>query len=106
MSYVAIVVRKPFDGKEAALLDLVLKEHHEVLRKGEYVSDRAPLVLSSKEGLIIEVIEWRSRQSVGLALKDPSVIALQTRLSELGELVPLQTLSECSDRVAHFELAL
>ena len=55
-----IVAYRPKSGKEDELLELV-QSRIPTLRKEGLVSDRAPTIMRTRDGTIIEVSEWKSR---------------------------------------------
>jgi quinol monooxygenase YgiN len=73
-----IVAYRPKPGKEQELLKLV-RERVPTLRKEGLVTDRVPAVMRAKDGTIIEVSEWKSRQAIDAAHKNPNVLAMWER---------------------------
>ena len=67
------------------------------------VTDRAPTVMRSRDGTLIEVSEWKSREAIDAAHKNPSVLAMWEKFSAVCECVPLKTLPEADDMFAGFE---
>ena len=73
------------------------------LRKEGLVTDRMPTVMRSRDGTLIEVSEWKSREAIDAAHKNPNVLAMWEKFSGLCECVPLKTLPEADDMFAGFE---
>jgi len=72
---VVIVAYRPKPGKENELVDLV-RSRVPTLRKEGLVSDRVPTIMRSRDGTIIEVSEWKSREAIDAAHKNPNVLAM------------------------------
>jgi len=67
------------------------------------VSDRAPTIMRARDGTIIEVSEWKSRDAIDAAHKNPSVLALWGKFFEVCDCVPLKTVAEAEEMFAGFE---
>lgn len=101
MGTVVIVGYKPKPGCEDNLLALV-REHVPVLRALDLVSDRKPVIMKNKEGVIVEVFEWRDG-AIEKAHGHPDVQALWERFAAVCDYVPLNTLPEAAEMFAEFE---
>ena len=99
---VVIVAYRPKPGKENELVDLV-RSRVPTLRKEGLVSDRVPTIMRSRDGTIIEVSEWKSREAIEAAHKNPTVLAMWNKFFALCDCVPLNTLAEASEMFAGFE---
>ena len=99
---IAVVAYRPKPGREEKLLQLV-RSRVPTLRKEGLVTDRMPTVMRSRDGTLIEVSEWKSREAIDAAHKNPSVLAMWEKFSGLCECVPLKTLPEADDMFAGFE---
>ncbi len=97
-----IVAYRPKPGKEAELLELV-RSRVPALRQEGLVTERAPAIMKSRDGTIIEVSEWKSREAIEAAHKNPNVLALWDKFFAICECVPLNTLPEAKDMFAGFE---
>jgi quinol monooxygenase YgiN len=97
-----IVAYRPKPGKEQELLKLV-RERVPTLRKEGLVTDRVPAIMRAKDGTIIEVSEWKSRQAIDAAHKNPNVLAMWERFFAVCDCVPLNTLAEAEEMFAGFE---
>ena len=62
-----------------------------------------PTIMRAGDGTIIEVSEWKSREAIDAAHKNPSVLAMWNKFFEVYDSVPLNTLSECAEMFAGFE---
>ena len=99
---VVIVAYRPKPGKENELVDLV-RSRVPTLRKGGLVSDRVPTIMRSRDGTIIEVSEWKSREAIDAAHKNPNVLAMWNKFFAICDCVPLKSLAEAEEMFAGFE---
>jgi len=103
MSGVCVIVAyraKP--GKENELLELV-RNRVPTLRKERLVTDRKPVIMRARDGTIIEVSEWKSREAIDAAHRNPNVLAMWEKFFALCDCVPLKTLPEAEEMFAGFE---
>ena len=99
---IVIVAYRPKPGKEEELLELVRKRVP-TLRKQGLVTDRVPAIMRSRDGTIVEVSEWKSREAIDAAHKNPNVLAMWEEFGAVCDCVPLNTLPEAADMFAGFE---
>src|ERR1700730_262810 len=99
---VVIVAYRPKPGKENELVDLV-RSRVPTLRKEGLVTDRAPTIMRSRDGTIIEVSEWKPHQAIDAAHKNPNVLAMWNKFFAICDSVPLKTLVEAEEMFAGFE---
>jgi quinol monooxygenase YgiN len=99
---IAVVAYRPKPGREQELLQLV-RSRVPTLRKEGLVTDRVPTVMRSRDGTLIEVSEWKSREAIDAAHRNPNVLAMWDKFFALCECVPLKTLPEADDMFAGFE---
>jgi quinol monooxygenase YgiN len=97
-----IVAYQPKPGKEEELLAIV-RSRVPTLRKEGLVTDRVPVLMRSKNGTLIEVSEWKSREAIDAAHKNPTVLGMWDKFFAVCDCVPLETLPESSDMFAGFE---
>jgi quinol monooxygenase YgiN len=97
-----IVAYRPKPGKEKELLELV-RARVPTLDKEGLVTDRVPTMMRAKDGTIIEVSEWKSREAIDAAHKNPNVLAMWEKFFAVCDCVPLKTLAEANDMFAGFE---
>src|SRR6266496_4987207 len=74
-SVIVIVAYRPKPGKETELLDL-MGNRVPILRKEGLVTDREPIIMRARDGTIIEVSEWKSREAIDAAHRNPNVLAM------------------------------
>jgi quinol monooxygenase YgiN len=99
---VVIVAYRPKPGKENELVELV-RSRVPTLRKENLVTDRVPTIMHSRDGTIIEVSEWKSREAIDAAHKNPNVLAMWNKFFAVCDCVPLNTLPEAKEIFAGFE---
>jgi quinol monooxygenase YgiN len=99
---IVIVAYRPKPGKEIELLELV-RNRVPTLRKEDLVTDRAPTIMRARDGTIIEVSEWKSREAIDAAHKNPNVLAMWNKFFAICECVPLKSLAEAVDLFASFQ---
>ena len=83
-----IVAYRPKPGKEHELLKLV--------------RDRVPTIMRARDGTIIEVSEWKSREAIDAAHKNPNVLKMWEKFFAVCDCVPLKTLAEAQEMFAGF----
>ena len=66
-----IVAYRPKPGKGDELLELV-QSRVPTLRQEGLVTDRAPTIMRARDGTIVEVSEWKSREAIDAAHKNPT----------------------------------
>ena len=99
---IVIVAYRPKPGQEKETLELV-RSRVPTLRKEGLVTDRARIIMRSRDGAIIEVSEWKSHEAIDAAHKTPSVLAMWHTFFAICECVPLKTLVEAEEMFAGFE---
>ena len=98
---IAIVAYRPKAGKDEQLLELV-RSRVPRLRSEGLVTDRVPVIMRSRDGTIVEVSEWKSREAIDAAHKNPNVWAMWEKFFALCDCVPLNTLPETANIFAGF----
>lgn len=99
---IVIVAYRPKPGKERELLELV-RNRIPTLRKEQLATDRAPTIMRSRDGTLIEVSEWISQEAIDAAHKNPNVLAMWDKFFKICDCVPLKTLAEAEEMFAGFE---
>lgn len=99
---VVIVAYRPKSGKENELVDLV-RTRVPTLRKEGLVTDRVPTIMRARDGTIIEVSEWKSREAIDAAHKNPNVLAMWNKFFAICDCIPLKILAEAEEMFAGFE---
>jgi quinol monooxygenase YgiN len=99
---IVIVAYRPKPGRESETLNLV-KSRIPILRKEALVTDRAPVIMRARDGTIIEVSEWKSREAINAAHENPNVLTMWNRFFEVCDCIPLNQLSESAEMFAGFD---
>src|SRR5205807_2068407 len=99
---IVIVAYRPKPGKEKELLELV-RSRVPTLKKENLVTDRAPTMMRARDGTIIEVSEWKSREAIDAAHENPNVLGMWNKFFAVCDCVPLNTLAEAKEMFAGFE---
>jgi len=97
-----IVAYRPKAEREKELLALV-RDRVPTLRKEGLVTERVPTIMRARDGTIIEVSEWKSREAIEAAHKNPNVLAMWQKFFELCDCIPLKTLADAEEMFAGFE---
>ncbi len=59
--------------------------------------------MRERDGTIVEVSEWKSREAINAAHQNPNVLAMWQKFFALSDCVPLNTLSEAQEMFTEFE---
>src|SRR5207244_7385737 len=97
-----IVAYRPTPRKEREVLALA-RDRVPTLRKEGLVTDREPVIMRAKDGTIIEVSEWKSREAIDAAHKNPNVLTMWDKFFAVCDCVPLKTLPEAEEMLARYE---
>ncbi|UPG84619.1 hypothetical protein L2Y94_14955 [Luteibacter aegosomatis] len=101
MGNVVIVAYRPKPGREDDLLALT-RSHVPELRRLGLTTKRPSLAMRSKEGVVIEVFEWKEG-AIESAHANPAALAMWERYAAVCDYVPLRDLPEAQDMFAQFE---
>jgi hypothetical protein len=99
---VVIALYRPHPGKDAELRALIA-QHLPVLRRLELVTDRPPLLLRAADGTYVEIFEWRTAESAGVAHEHPESARVWEAMGKVADFPALQDLAEARERFTHFE---
>lgn len=103
MSGVCVIVAyRPKPGHDAEILALI-RSRVPTLRKEGLATDREPVIMRATDGTIIEVSEWKSREAIDAAHKNPTVLAMWEKFFAACDCVPLKSLAEANEMFAGFE---
>ncbi|WP_260924870.1 hypothetical protein [Novosphingobium sp. 9] len=101
MGDMVIVAYRPKPGCDEALLALT-RDHVPELQRLGLATGRRALAMRSKEGVIVEVFEWK-HGAIEVAHTHPDVLAMWERYAAVCDYVPLGELPEAQDLFAQFE---
>ena len=99
---VCIVAYRPKPGGEAEILELV-RQRVPTLRREGLATERVPVIMRAKDGTIIEVSEWKSREAIEEAHSNPRVLSMWDKFFAVCDCVPLKTVPEAESMFAGFE---
>src|SRR5690348_7529113 len=102
MGIIVISAYKPKPGKEAELRAAV-KTHVPILRELGMATERKVIAMQAKNGTIIEVFEWVSKQSISDAHQHPTVHKMWAEFEACCEYEILSNIEECNGMFAEFE---
>jgi quinol monooxygenase YgiN len=103
MSGVCVIVAyRPKAGRGEELLQLVRERVPTLAREG-LVTSRTPTIMRARDGTIIEVSEWKSREAIDAAHRNPNVLKMWEKFFTLCDCIPLKNLAEAEEMFAGFE---
>ncbi len=101
MERIVIVGYKPFEGKKKAMVDL-MKNHWEILSNEGLVSNRKSIIMEAKDGTIIEVFGWKSKEAMELAHTNVAVQKMWAEYSDVCEYIPIGEIKESNELFSEF----
>ena len=101
MGRVVIVGYRARPGKQQQLEQL-MKIHFSTLSAQGLVTDRAPITMQSRDGTIVEVFEWKSKQAIEEAHNNPVVQEMWGKYFEVCEFIPAGQIEEFSETFSEF----
>jgi quinol monooxygenase YgiN len=102
MGSISVACYKPRAGCAEALLELV-RNHLSPLRAEGLVTERAPVVMRTADGTIIEIFEWVSQEAIAGAHQNPTVLDLWKRFEAVCAYETPSNLAEFQTMFSHFE---
>jgi hypothetical protein len=102
MGSISVACYRPRPGCQEALLELV-RNHLPPLRAEGLVTGRAPIVMRTADGTIVEVFEWVSQEAIASAHDNPTVRDLWKRFEAACWYETPSNLAEFQNMFAHFE---
>lgn len=104
MGRIATVCYRAKPGKEGALHDLCARHYARLYATG-LVSRRAPVFMIARDGVVVQVLEWKSQRAIEEARSHALVTELRREYQAVSELVPLASLPEAAEPLAIFDAA-
>ncbi len=101
MGRVVIACYRPKEGKAEALRELS-KTHWARLKAEALVTDRVPITMVAEDGTIVEVFEWKSKEAIEAAHKNPRVLEMWEEFGEVCDYVPIGTVAEAETVFSQF----
>lgn len=102
MGRISVAAFKPKAGKEADVLK-VIASRLPLLRKLKLATDREPILMRSRAGVIIQISEWVDDAAIERAHQTPDVLKMWDEFAACCDYVRLNTLAESDDDFATFE---
>ncbi|MGA3051805.1 MAG: hypothetical protein ABSE00_07805 [Chitinispirillaceae bacterium] len=102
MGIVAIACYKPKKGRHN-LLKRIIKGHSKILLREKLITDRPVILLATKNGIIMEIFEWKSDRSKVQAHRNATVIAHWNKIEANSKSVKLADVEESEDMYANFQ---
>src|ERR1700676_5518293 len=102
MGSISVACYKPKPGCENELAELV-RNHLTPLRAEGLVTDRAPIVMRTADGTIVEVFEWVSQEAIQRAHENPVVLDLWKQFEKVCFYETPSNLAEFQNMFSHFE---
>jgi hypothetical protein len=96
---VACYMPKPRKGKE---LGELVRRHYPALKALGLATDRKPILMKAKNGMVVEVFEWASATAKRQAHADEVIRKIWTHMEAISENVPLSRLEEATEVFANF----
>src|SRR5205085_11144993 len=102
MGRITIAAFQPKQGRESELLR-VLADRLPLLRRLGLATQREPMLMRSREGVILQVSEWASDEAIDKAHDNAEVLAMWERFDACCAYVRLDSLAEAHDDFATFD---
>jgi quinol monooxygenase YgiN len=98
---IVIVGYKPLPGKENALIKLIAT-HVPRLREEGLVSEREAITMQAKDGTILEVFGWVSKEAIEKAHTNPVIQKMWAEFSAICEYIPGSNVEEMQQLFSEF----
>jgi quinol monooxygenase YgiN len=102
LSSISVACYRPKPGREEALMAEV-HNHLPPLRAQGLVTERAPIVMRTQDGTIIEIFEWVSQEAIADAHSNPVVLEIWKRFEAVCDYEVPANIPEFQKMFAHFE---
>ena len=93
---IVFAIYKPHQNKGNELKKLILK-HVPILKSNKLITDREPVLVQSKNGIYIEIFEWKSNDAVEETHEIPEVQKLWDEMEKVCEFTNLESIEEVRD---------
>ena len=98
---VVFALYRPRDGKDEEFRS-VLGLHIPTLRRLGLITDRAEILVKSRNGTYIEIFEWSTPEAAGQAHQHPEVAKVWEAMGQVADLPTLESLDEAKARFPNF----
>ena len=99
---IVFAIYKPHQNKGNELKKLILK-HVPILKSNKLITDREPVLVQSKNGIYIEIFEWKSNDAVEEAHKNPEVQKLWDEMEKVCDFTNLESIEEVREYFPQFK---
>ncbi len=101
MGRIVIAGYKPKAGMQEELR-VLMREHRSTLRSQDLVAARESIMMEAKDGTIIEVFEWKSREAIEAAHSNPVVLRMWERYATVCDYIPVAQVEEAGQLFSEF----
>lgn len=101
MERIVIVAYKPFLDKESELEKLI-ETHWDILNNEGLVSNRKSIIMKAKNGTIIEIFGWQSKDAMESAHSNETVQNMWAEYSKVCEYIPISEVQESQQLFSEF----
>ncbi len=102
MGRISIAAFRAKPGKEEELLR-VIADRLPLLRRLGYCTEREPILMRSRDGVLIQASEWTDDEAIEKAHQTPEVLEMWQRFDACSTYVKLGELGESHDDFATFD---
>jgi len=99
---IVFAIYKPHQNKGNELKKLILK-HVPILKSNKLITDREPVLVQSKNGIYIEIFEWKSNDAVEEAHENPEVQKLWDEMEKVCDFTNLESIEEVREYFPQFK---
>ena len=99
---IVFAIYKPHENKENELKKLIAK-HIPILKSNKLITDREPVLVQSKNGIYIEIFEWKSNDAVEEAHENPEVQKLWDEMEKVCDFTNLESIEEVREYFPQFK---
>ena len=92
---------KPKPGM-AAELENLMKAHAPLLRSQGLATERESIIMRAKDGTIIEVFEWMSKEAIDSAHQNAAVLEMWQYYADVCDYIPISHVRESDQLFAEF----
>ena len=101
MERIVIAAFRPFPGKEAEL-EILMETHWDILNNEGLVSPRKPIIAKAKDGSIIEVFGWKSKEAIQEAHENEAVQNMWSAYAKVSKYIPISKVEESKQMFSEF----
>ena len=101
MGRIVIAAYRPKPGKADELRRLA-STHLPLLRSQDLVTDRSEIIMQARDGTIVEVFEWASREAIESAHSNPEVLKMWDEFFKICDFVPIADVEEAGEMFSEF----